>query len=295
MVLVDIDSETAEAIAADVERDLHALERLMSRFDGESPVSDLNRRAGENAVYPPQALWEILLLCRDYWKRTRGAFDITLQPLNRLWREHSGREELPTEPAIEQARQLAGFGRLQLDETNRTVRFERAGMSVDLGGFGKGYALECVASSLRSQGVQQAFLSFGESSIAVVGAHPHGPAWPVGITDMFRPSETVHTFHLRDASLSTSGTTPYNCMGGARAFGQIVDPRSGLPIEGYRTMSVAGPGGLEAEVLSTALLVTPERDRATMLSGFSSVSAVEIIYDSSAGKYVPRIEWKYGL
>jgi thiamine biosynthesis lipoprotein len=295
MVLVGIDSDKTEALAAGVERDLRAYERLMSRFDAEGPISELNRQARESAVRPPRELWEILLLCRDYWKRTRGAFDITLWPLNQLWREHSDRGEKPTEDAIEQVARRAGFERLHLNETDRTIRFESEGMSIDLGGFGKGFALERVAGILRTQGVERAFLSFGESSIAVLGSHPHGPAWPVGIADMFQPSETVHTFHLRDASLSTSGTSPYNCMGCERALGQVIDPRTGRPIEGYRSMSVASPSGIEAEVLSTALLVTPEQERAAILSGFSDVSAVEIVYDSSAAGFVPRIEWHYGF
>jgi thiamine biosynthesis lipoprotein ApbE len=78
-------------------------------------------------------------------------------------------------------------------------------------------------------------------------------------------------------------------------FGQIIDPRNGRPIEGYRTLSVASPSGIEAEILSTALLVTPERDRAALLSGFSTVSAVEIVYRAKAGKFVPCIEWEYGI
>ena len=295
MVLVGIDSDGSEALAAGVERDLRAYERLMSRFDAEGPVSDLNRNGSEFADCPPRELWEILLLCRDYWKRTGGAFDITLWPLNQLWREYSDRGEKPTEDAIDQASRRAGFERLHLNETDRTIRFEADGISIDLGGFGKGFALERVAGGLRAQGIQRAFLSFGESSITVLGSHPQGPAWPVGIADMFHPSETVHTFHLQDASLSTSGTAPYNCLGGKLAFGQIIDPRSGRPIEGYRSMSVASPSGMDSEVLSTALLVTPERERAAILSGFSGVSAVEIVYDSSAAGFVPRIEWQYGF
>ncbi|MGD0520112.1 MAG: FAD:protein FMN transferase [Terracidiphilus sp.] len=295
MVLVGIETERAEALAVAAECDLRACERMMSRFDAESPVSDLNRRATETAIQPPEGLWEILSLCRDYWKRSRGAFDITLWPLNHLWREHLGRGEEPTGKAIEQARLQTGFERLHLDEIAHTVRFQSKGMSIDLGGFGKGFAIERLDGSLRAQGVEQAFLSFGESSITVLGSHPHGPAWPVGITNMFQPSDTVHTFHLRNASLSSSGTAPFNRMGGPQVFGQNIDPRNGRPLEGYRTISVVSPSGIEAEVLSTALLVTPERDRAALISGFSTISAIEIVYRTNAGKFVPCIEWEYGL
>lgn len=295
IVLVGVEPERAEALADAAERDLSAHERMMSRFDAEGPVSELNRRAAETAIQPPDELWEIFSLCRDYWKRTQGAFDITLWPLNHLWREHLARGEEPTAEAIEQARQHTGFDRLHFDEIAHTVRFESQGMSIDLGGFGKGFAIERIAASLRAQGVEQAFLSFGESSITVIGSHPHGPAWPVGIANMFEPSETLHTFHLRNASLSSSGTAPFNRMKGPQVFGQIIDPRSGRPLAGYRTISVVSPSGIEAEILSTALLVSPERDRAALISGFSAISAIEIVYRDNAGKFVPCIEWEYGL
>jgi len=299
VVLAGIDAEKAEALAAAVERELRAQERTMSRFDVEGPLAELNRRAAKEAVEPPEELWEILLLCRDYWERTGGAFDITLWPLNRLWREHLEQGEEPAEETIAEAKQQTGMERVHFNEAAHTVRFENPEMSVDLGGFGKGFALERVAGNLRAQGVEQAFLSFGESSIAVLGSHPHGPAWPVGIADMFHPTRTVHTFHLKNASLSSSGTAPFNRMEGRRAqgqiIGQIIDPGSGRPIEGYRTMSVASPSAMEAEVLSTALLVTPERERAALLSGFSRISAVEIVYQPHEGDFIPRIQWQYEL
>jgi thiamine biosynthesis lipoprotein len=295
MVLVGIDDERAEALAEAAEYSLRAQERLMSRFDAEGPLADLNCRATENAIEPLEELWEILTLCRDYWKRTCGAFDITLWPLNRLWREHLERGDEPEEEVLAVVRQQVGMERIHYDDYARTVQFQCKGLSIDLGGFGKGYALEHLTGSLRAQGVEQAFLSFGESSITVLGTHPYGPSWPVGITNMFESSQTVHTFHLQDASLSSSGTAPFNRMGGPRVFGQIIDPRNGRPVEGYRTISVTSPNGIEAEVLSTALLVTPEQDRAALISQFPAVSALEIVYHSHGGEFVPRIQWKYGI
>lgn len=299
MVLVGIESDRAESLATAAKCQLRAYERLMSRFDAQGPLSDLNRQAAEIAMEPPQALWEILVECRKFWKQTDGAFDIALWPLNRLWREYVDRDGDPAAGDLLLARQQAGMGSVEFDDGCRTVRFEEQGMSLDLGGFGKGFALEGLAASLRKEGVERALLSFGESSITVLGSHPHGPSWPVGITNIFGPSQTLHTFHLRDASLSTSGTAPFNRTGGPRRFsqimGQIIDPRKGRPIEGYRTMSVVGSSGTEAEVLSTALLVTPQQNRAKVLSQFSAVSALEIAYSSYQGGFVPEIEWQYGI
>jgi len=109
---------------------------------------------------------------------------------------------------------------------------------------------------------------------------------------MFHPETNVHKFDLRDASLSTSGTAPFNETGGPQNFGHIINPRDGRPIEGYRTMSVAAPSAIDTEVLSTALLVTPEAERAEILAGYPGTSAVEILYEPRS-QFTPRIQWRY--
>lgn len=292
MVLPGMDSMAGEALAEFADTHLRSQERLMSRFDPLSPISELNQRAGDEPITVPPALWKILGQCRSHWRRTRGAFDITQWPLNQLWRESLQRGEVPSDELIFETRQLTGMERLQFDDDARTLNFAAEGMILDLGGFGKGYALEGLARHFRGEGVARAFFSFGESSVTVIGSHPHGPAWPVGVADMFHPETAVHTFHLRDASLSTSGTAPFNETGGAKTFGHIINPRDNRPIEGYRTMSVSAPSAIDAEVLSTALLVTPETERAEILSGYAGMSAIEIVYEPH-NRFEPRIQWRY--
>lgn len=293
MVLPGVNAATGEGLAEFADSHLRSQERLMSRFDPNSPVSELNRCSADETFTPPPALWKILWQCRDHWQRTRGAFDITQSPLTHLWREHLESGEPPSDVAINEARARTGMERMHFDESARTIKFQASGMGIDLGGFGKGYALEQLAVYFRERGVARAFFSFGESSVTVIGSHPHGPLWPVGIANMFHPETGVHTFSLRDASLSTSGTAPFNQTGGLQTFGHIINPRDGRPIAGYRTMSVASPNAADAEVLSTALLVTAEADRAEILKSYPNVSAIEVVYDSRGNDFAPRIQWRY--
>lgn len=292
LVLPGMDNLAGEALAEFAESHLRSQERLMSRFDPLSPISEINQRASDEPVAVPPALWKILAQCRSHWRRTHGAFDITQQPLNQLWREHVQRGEQPTEESIIETRARTGMERLQFDDSARTLKFQSEGMVLDLGGFGKGFALEAMAEQFRRQGVERAFLSFGESSVTVLGSHPQGPAWPVGIANMFHPESTVHRFDLRDASLSTSGTAPLNETGGPQNFGHTINPRDGRPIAGYRTLSVAAPSAADAEVLSTALLATPETERAEILSGYPGASGIEIVYEPQ-NNFAPRIQWRY--
>src|SRR3569833_3036409 len=197
VVLPGVDSFVGEALGEFADSHLRSQERLMSRFDSVSPISELNQRAGEEPITVPTALWKILALCHSHWQRTRGAFDITQWPLNQLWRENVQRGEVPSDKSIQQTRRITCMEQLQFDDAARTLKFATEGMMLDLGGFGKGYALEPLARHFREQGVARAFFSFGESSVTVIGSHPHGSAWPVGIAYMFHPETAVPTFQLR--------------------------------------------------------------------------------------------------
>lgn len=255
-------------------------EHLLSRFDSSGPLHELNARAAQEPVAPPPALWEVLLVCREHWQRTAGRFDIALEPVARVWREALQAGRLPSPGEIEQARGQSGFGRLAFDESNRTVRFTQPGMCLDLGGFGKGWALDVLRAEFVRRGVSCAFFSFGESSVSVIGRHPFGRPWPVGIADLFETGKVRHTFELTNASLSTSGNSPANSWGGEAHFGHILDPFTLQPVTGYRTLSVVGPSAAETEVLSTALLATSSDERSSVLAAYAGADAVEFCYDS---------------
>ena len=276
---------TGEVLARVVENLVRTQERLMSRFDALSPVAELNRRAALEPVTPPAPLWEILHACQAHWRRTKGAFDIAQTARTELWRECSARGETPSPTACATAERESGFHQVQFDTYARTVRFETPGVQLDLGGIGKGLALEKVEQELRRQGVTRAFLSFGESSIAVIGTHPSGPCWLVGIADLFQPGRFLHCFELRDAAMSTSGNRT--------AGGHIINPRSGQLVSGHRTLSVTSPGAVEAEVLSTALLAVPVAERAAVLENYPETKAVEIGYESSGSDWTARVNWQH--
>ena len=293
MVLPEVDNVTGEILAETAERHLRAQERLMSRFDVNSPVSELNRRADAGTAVPPGALWKILLLCRDHWRRTRGAFDITQLPLHELWRESLARDEIPSLEALANTLARTGFERVCLDEATRTVRFETPGVRIDLGGFGKGYALDQLAESFKARGVERAFFSFGESSVTVIGSHPNGPPWPVGIVDLFQPASPVHTFNLQDASVSTSGTAPFNQMGGgARIWSRHQSARRppDQPAIGRCPRPARTP--LMPRFFPRRCSSRRLAERAEILAGYAGASAVEIVYEERHNRFVPNITWR---
>jgi len=276
MVLIGVERDQAESLFQSTEQQLHQLEFLMSRFHPQGALTELNEFAAGRPVAPPEELWQILLQCRQYWQQTNGAFDITLRPLQNLWHNAQKRNMEPTEGQLAVVIPQTGFDKLVFNEAAHTIQFLAPRLTLDLGGFGKGYALDRVAQTLRAAGVQQAFLSFGESSITVLGTHPHGPSWPIGIPNQFNLAENLHTFALKDASLSTSGASPNN-----QNQTLIISPATARPIPGYRTLSIATSSATEAEILSTALTVIPIQDRKKIIEKFPNVQAgIEIVYNN---------------
>jgi thiamine biosynthesis lipoprotein len=267
MVLPSVAADVGERLASEVEAFVGRQERLMSRFVEDGAVARINRYAGQAAVAAGDA-WDVLLACRGHWRRTDGAFDIA----------QGARTSGASSASADNGMQY-----VELDDAARTVRFAAPGVKLDLGGVGKGIALDNVVLRLRARGVERAFLSFGESSIAVIGSHPAGDYWPVGVADPARDDTALHSFRLRDGAMSTSGNRGDD--------GHTVDPRSGLRRDGRCVLSVACASAVDAEVLSTALLVTSCAERARILNNYPGAEGVEFVGSTNAGPQGLHKSW----
>jgi FAD:protein FMN transferase len=285
LVLPGVEPPVGEALAGEVEALVRDQERLMSRFDALGPVAGLNRRAALEPVEVSPPLWELLQICRRHWQLTAGAFDTAQVARTELWREAATRGMAPSAGELAAAGRQCGFHQVLFDDATRTVQFASSGLKLDLGGIGKGVALDAAVATLREAGVTSGFLSFGESSVAVIGTHPAGPYWPVGVADPSQPGRSWHQFALRDAAMSTSGNRTEQ--------GHIIDPRDGRLVSGRRILSVACSSAVDAEVLSTALLVVPVAERATLLTNYLGAQAVEVVYESDDEAWRGRLAWQH--
>ena len=263
MVLPAIDAGDGMLLALEVRALLREQESLMSRFGAHGALARLNRIAAHRPAPVPLALWEVLQTCWRHHQLSDGAFDIA----------QGGRPG------------RRGMRLLDVNQTGRTLRFGVPGMQLDLGGIGKGIALDLVRQRLRERSVDQALLSFGESSLAVIGTHPAADCWPLGVEDLFHPGRSLHQFALRDGAMSTSG----NRAGQAH----IINPGEDQPISGCRTVSVTCASAADAEALSTALFVLPPALRADILRHYPDAQAVEFVYLEQHGHWTVEKRWQH--
>lgn len=167
------------------------------------------------------------------------------------------------DPAADTARPGVGWHMMSFDPDKSLIEASQP-LALDLGGFGKGFALDRACNILRAGGVTSAFLCAGESSIAVIGQHPLGGAWPVAIPDPIRAGRFLAELELCDEALSISSTVGAAANAPERAA--MIRPTDAAVITAPRTAAVIDRSGAGAELMSTALLVADEDQARRLLS-----------------------------
>ncbi|MBE9511339.1 MAG: FAD:protein FMN transferase [Bacteroidetes bacterium] len=260
LVLPDTDTANGDTVFMQIKAEVDRLEKKLSCFLPDSELTYINQHAAKNPVKVDQEWITILEACNKYYKSTYSCFDVTLQ--QNFGKNHN---------------KLSGADNIVIDKNDATIHFSDPGIKIDLGGFGKGYALDYVNEILRFHDVKNALVSFGESSILALGKHPYGNHWNIGVQHLFRPGENVFVFNLENINMSTSGMLARNGKLRYRKTA-LINPVNGQPVEKVRTISVKSAKAIDAEILSTALYVSPQNRKKKILSNFPESEAIEAIY-----------------
>jgi FAD:protein FMN transferase len=255
LLLYGADEVRLRAAGEEALDEIERLDAQLSFYRPDSEIRWLNHRAARTAVRVEPRLFRMLKHCAAFTRATDGAFDITVGPLMRAWRFVGDQGAVPAGEELEAARRLVGIDNVELDPESYAVRFKQAGVELDLGAYGKGYAIERAIDSLRENGVASALLHGGTSSTAVIGRPPEQSSWRLQLSEPFKAGDGFLTFDLADEALSVSATHGKAFTADGHTYGHVLDPRTGEPVSRALAAAVAGQSASTCEVLSTALLV----------------------------------------
>ncbi|HWF43886.1 MAG TPA: FAD:protein FMN transferase [Candidatus Kapabacteria bacterium] len=240
--------------------ELKRIESLLTIFDTKSEISQLNEHTGSNAIAVSSDTLAILRTSAHYSQLTQGAFDITIEPLMRLWgfRNVSNvLSRLPLQGEVNSALNVVGYNQVEISEQN-LVRLKSAGAKLDLGGIAVGFALDKMTSVLRNAGIENAFLDISGDMFAL-GTPPRKKGWDIAIPDPHETSRLIYTTTISDEALATSGNYMSYVIYQAQKFGHIMDPHEGRSAHRLLSSTVIAKTGLDADALSTASFVTGKR------------------------------------
>lgn len=248
------------------------LDRVMSHFKPESELSTLNREGGAGFVTVGASLFDVIEQAIEFSRQSGGAFDVTIAPLLRTWKAAYAAGRTPSREELAEARACVGYEKIQTQAPDR-IRFLSPCVALDLGGIGKGYALDRAVDILRSAGIRHALVNGGNSSIAGIGNPPGQRGWPVRLGADIAGRRTLL---LRDESISTSQQTTSLLAADPASAGEIIDPRSSAPTAHRTTVSVVARSATVADALSTTLLLLSGEAGTRMLQQYPDVSALWI-------------------
>jgi thiamine biosynthesis lipoprotein len=234
------------------------IDALMSHYKPESPLSQINREAGEHAVPVEPELFRFLERCIRYSQQSEGAFDITVGPLMKAWGFFRGEGRIPWFFELWNVLRKVGYQHLRLEASQRTVQFARSGMELDLGGIAKGYAVDRVVELLKEQRIERAFVSAGGSTLYGLGAPPDSPGWEVKVQDPLAPHDpkkSATIVLLKNQCLSVSGNYAKFFKVRGATYSHIMDPRTGRPVENMLSVAVITQTGTDGDALDNAFYV----------------------------------------
>lgn len=250
IVLAGMDAGTAKALADAAADEVRRIEAKYSRYRPDSIVARINAAAGQAWTECDEETGALLDYADTLFVASDGLFDATSGVLRKAWDFRAGK--LPSQETL--APLLALIDWRQVEREAGRVRLARPGMELDFGGFGKEYATDCAADLLLAQGVRHGYVNLA-GDMRILGPKPDGAPWQIGIQDPRRQGSVIASIPIECGALATSGDYERYFEADGKRYCHILDPRDGMPVTWWRSVSVLAPRAIVAGSCSTIAML----------------------------------------
>jgi thiamine biosynthesis lipoprotein len=244
------DAQTAERLAQQAIAEVRRIETKYSRYRPDSIVSRINAAAGGAAVHCDNETMSLMGYAAALHGASDGLFDITSGVLRRAW--DFRQLEVPAARVLQPLLALVGWSKVECG--GQEVRLRQAGMEIDFGGFGKEYAADRAAALLADAGVRHGYVNLG-GDMRFIGPDLDGRPWSIGIQDPRDPDGVIASIPISSGALATSGDYERFFEIDGRRYCHILDPRDGMPVRYWRSVSVLAPMTIAAGSCSTITML----------------------------------------
>jgi thiamine biosynthesis lipoprotein len=253
LIVVEKNEETADLRLQEGVAEIQRIEDRLTEFSETSETARLNRNAGGAAIPVSTEVYHLLQRCIRLSALTQGAFDITSGALKSLYNFKERGTKIPSPEQLLATLQTVGFRHIKLLPEN-TVLLSKPGMHIGFGAIGKGYAADRVRTLWQAKGVPSGVIN-ASGDLTAWGSQPNGSPWKIGIADPRKPTLSRLWFPVDNASVATSGNyEQYVEIGGIR-YSHNIDPRTGWPVRGIKSVTIVSPSAELSDALATAVTV----------------------------------------
>lgn len=258
VILIADQASTADIAAENAFSRLDQLNQILSDYLPDSEVNLLDNQSGDGAWHAVSTdLWTVLKISKQIFNQSGGAFDVTVGPLSRLWRRAFRRQYFPNKSDLDQAKVKVNSRYIRIKKYGTAVKLKHAGMELDFGGIGKGYALDQMAEIFRTSGINQ-FLIDGGGDILCGAAPPNDIGWKVQL-----PNDSI--LILENQAIATSGDRYQFLEQDGIQYSHLIDPRTGYGIQDQETITVITEKATQADAWASAFSILSSKERVHVL------------------------------
>ena len=285
IIIIHEDARYVEQSAYQAFCELDRLEQELSKFIENSDISRINSSGVNQPVRVGLETFECLELCACLSMNTNNAFDVTVGPLLKCWSNGDKTFRIPTKQDLIRARESTGMHLVHLDKNQFTVTLRSDRMCIDLGGFGKGYAVDRMAKVLDNWDINSALIHGGTSSVLALGAPTGERGWHVTIRNPKDYNQIISYLYLRNRAISGSGI---------RKGQHIIDPQTAYPVNGKYAAWAISTSAAASDALSTAFMImSPEEIKDYCLNN-DDIQAIIIMKETENKEKILRFgEFKH--
>lgn len=273
------DATEAEAGVDEVLDELDRIERLMSTYREDSELSRINRTAAGGPVPIGPELAALIARSLEVSELTGGAFDVTYASVGHLYDYRGGIK--PSRERIHEALPAVNYRHVRLDREKGVIEYARPGVTIDLGGIAKGYAIEKAAGLLWDRGIRHALVNAGGDTRFL--GDRRGRPWLIGVRDPDDRSGVIAKIPVSNEAVSTSGDYErFFDLDGER-YHHIIDPATGTSAREVRSVTIIGPDATTTDALSTSVFVMGPRRGLALIDRLPGIEAIVVDREGRLG------------
>lgn len=263
----DVEQKKIQSVIQEV---FQEVDNIYNKWNPKSELSSLNRLKKNVKVKISKQLEKLLLETDKIYLLSDGKFDPTIEPLQKLWKEHFSKGNKPEEHEIQEVMKNIGWKYIHVKDgffykdSDETM--------IDLGGIAKGYAIDLLVDKLKNLNYDNLFVEWG-GEIRTTGKHPEGRDWHIYISRLQNndPNEAIAHIDLKNQAIATSGDYLQNWTikenNKLKSYFHIFDSKTGKPLEitfdSIASTSVIANSCLLADALATTLMLFQNQQQAS--------------------------------
>jgi thiamine biosynthesis lipoprotein len=231
------------------------IEELLSTFKKSSQTNEINDQAGIRPVKIDREVLQLISRANKISAITDGAFDITYGSIDKsLWNFDLNMSSLPDKEAALKSVDLINYQHVLINDEECTVMLKNRGMRIGFGGIGKGYAADKAKQILQNLGIKSGIVN-AAGDLITWGEQLNGSAWTIGIADPDQSGRPFSSLNISNMAIATSGNYEKFVIIDGKRYSHTIDPKTGLPVNGIKSVSIICPSAELADALATPVVV----------------------------------------